>query len=252
MGKHFDNETLKEQRKSRENFLELKKMQSGEIDAGPKPSESAIVPKTFSQRIKNIWYHDKKLIIGILAAVITTAFLVVQCSMQPKYDLQVVFYTYTPVLEENTDKIETYFEKLCGDLNSDGKVKIHVINCSYENKVGGPQINNNKETRLQATVAAEANALLYITDNRSYEHFTSIFGDDFFEGDPVSFPGDFYEHCAVNDYITLPDNLTVSCRKITGTMIEKDKNSKKYFNASQSVIKQIEELNNNSLNQPSK
>ena len=40
------NEILEEQRRAREEFLELKKMQSGEMKAPPKPSEVAIVPKT--------------------------------------------------------------------------------------------------------------------------------------------------------------------------------------------------------------
>ena len=43
-------ETIKQQRKAQKDFLELKKMQSGEMDAGPKPSDVEIKPKTFLEK----------------------------------------------------------------------------------------------------------------------------------------------------------------------------------------------------------
>ena len=239
MSQHFDNETLKEQRKARNEFLELKKMESGELNPGPKPSEIAIVPNTFGEKVKNFWYHNKNVLICSVIGVIIIAVLIAQCSMKPKYDLQIVFYTYTPVLEENVKNMETYFEKYCSDVNDDGKIKVNVINCSYDNKVGGPQFNNTYETRLQATVASEANALLYITDERSYKHFTDVFGADFFEGSAIPMTDDFYKSCTVKNYINLPGNLTISLRKVSGTMVEKDKNAVKYQKASKSVISKI-------------
>ncbi len=239
MSKHFDNETLKEQRKARRDFLELKRMESGEISPGPKPSEIAIVPKTPSEKIKNFLYHNKNVLICTVIGIAVFAGLVAQCCMKPKYDLQIVFYTYTPVLEENIEKMESYFEKYCSDINGNGKVNVNIINCSYKNEVGGPQINNNSETRLQATVASEANALLYITDERSYKHFTDVFGSSFFEGSAIDMPDEFYKSCTVKDYINIPDNLTISLRKTDGAMIEKDKNTTKYLEASKELLSKI-------------
>ena len=44
------NDILEEQRRAREEFLKLKKMQQGELEAGPKPSEVAVAPKTAKEK----------------------------------------------------------------------------------------------------------------------------------------------------------------------------------------------------------
>ena len=44
MSEKDTNEILEEQRRARQEFSELKKMQNGEMAAPPKPSEVAIVP----------------------------------------------------------------------------------------------------------------------------------------------------------------------------------------------------------------
>ena len=49
------NPIIAEQRRAREEFLKLKRMQSGEIPTEPKPSEIAVKPKTFTEKLKNIW-----------------------------------------------------------------------------------------------------------------------------------------------------------------------------------------------------
>ena len=51
MAKKSVSDTIAQQRKAREEFLELKKMQHGEIQAPPKPSEMAVEPKTFSEKL---------------------------------------------------------------------------------------------------------------------------------------------------------------------------------------------------------
>ena len=90
MANNKKNDIIEEQRRARAEFLRLKKMQSGELDAGPKPSEIYEAPKTFSEKLKNIWYHDKLAIaiIGVIIALI--AFLCVQCATKTEYDISVV------------------------------------------------------------------------------------------------------------------------------------------------------------------
>jgi len=53
------NEIIEEQRRAREEFLKLKKMQQGEIEPEAQPSEAAMQPKTFSGKWQNYWYHFK-------------------------------------------------------------------------------------------------------------------------------------------------------------------------------------------------
>ena len=59
MADNKKNDIIEEQRRARAEFLRLKKMQSGEIDAGPKPSEVAIVPKTPKEKWDNFWFQYK-------------------------------------------------------------------------------------------------------------------------------------------------------------------------------------------------
>lgn len=239
MSKHLDNEVLEEQRKSREEFLKLKKMQRGEMDAGPKPSEVAIVPKTFWKKLQNIWFHDGKVIIVAVLFVALAIFLCVQCINKPKYDLQVVYYTYTYALDENVNGMEKYFNKYAKDINGDGEVNVNVINCSYTNSSAAHNIKTTYETRLQATVTAEANALLYITDADSYKHFSDVFGDKFFDGEPILLSEEFYKSASIEGYEGLPENLTISLRKTSDTMIEMDKNTDKYKKESLRILKSI-------------
>ena len=239
MSEHLDNEVLKEQRKSREEYLKLKKMQRGEMDAGPKPSEVAIVPKTPLEKLKNIWFHYSKVILVSLLFLILAVFLVAECMNKPKYDIQVVYYTYKYAIDENIQGMERYFESYAKDLNGDGEVHVNVINCSYEGKETALNIKNTNENRLQATIVAEANALLYITDEESYKHFSNVFDDEFFAYEPVLLSEEFYKQATVEDYYDLPEGLKISLRKTSDTMIEKNKNTKIYFKESSRILKEI-------------
>jgi len=55
-----ESDTLRQRRHAQQEFLRLKKMQSGELDAGPKPSEVA-APLTFTELLR---------VLGLAATVI--------------------------------------------------------------------------------------------------------------------------------------------------------------------------------------
>ena len=111
MAMNIKNEILEDQRRAREEFLNLKKMQNGEMDAGPKPSEIALTPKTFKEKRENFWFQYKWHTIGIVASVAVFIILVAQCMSVPNYDLSVVYFTYTPVIDNHTDLVAEYFEQ---------------------------------------------------------------------------------------------------------------------------------------------
>ena len=105
MAEKKTNEILEEQRRARQEFLELKKMQSGEMKAPPKPSEVAIVPKTPKEKWDNFWFQYKWYVVAIVATVAVLTVLIAQCATKTKYDLQVVYFTYTTALDEQTEGI---------------------------------------------------------------------------------------------------------------------------------------------------
>ena len=238
------NEILEEQRRAREEFLELKKMQSGEMKAPPKPSEVAIVPKTPKEKWDNFWFQYKWHVTAIVAVTVILAVLITQCATRTKYDLEVVYFTYTSALDEQTDKIAEYIEKYASDINGDGAVNVQVINCSFTDNSGNVQYKNTMLTKLQSLIAGDQNALLYITDEKSYKYLSGISdGEGIFEGEPLKFGEDFYSFTKTDNFGNLPEGLGISCRRVSDTVLENKKNVDKVYEESLSIIEKISNLN---------
>lgn len=242
MPKKKTNEIVEEQRRAREEFLELKRMQNGEMPTGPKPSEEAVLPKTFGEKLKNIWYHDKYVILGSLAAVIVIIILVAQCCSRVEADLQLVLFTYTPVSDDACDRISKFAEKYCEDINGDGKVKVQVINCSFS-ETGDMQYKYTIMQKLQATLAANDNALLYIVDDKGEKYFTESDGalSGCFDSDFIPLGQAFYSACQTGSEsnalsLPLPENLKIACRKTDAQAFKKSKNLEECVKSSKAII----------------
>ena len=235
MAKKQVSETIKQQRKARKDFLELKKMQNGEIDAGPKPSEVAIVPKTFKEKLEHLWFYHGVTIISLLLTTVVLAVLVTQCASRRKYDLKVVIYTSNYIDVENNDYISKYLAKHIDDINGDGNADIQVLNCSYTANDKDAQYEYNMTTKIQAIIAGEADALLFITDEITHEKLTNI-SEEIFDSEPVKLDKEFYKNCDKATYTRLPEGLTISCRAIEGTTLEHNKNVKTFYKESRKIM----------------
>lgn len=235
MAKKQVSETIKQQRKARNDFLELKKMQSGEVNAGPKPSEVAIVPKTFKEKLEHLWFYHGVTIITLLISAVVLAVLVAQCASKKNCDLKVVIYTSNYIDVENNDYISEYLAKHIDDINGDGTNDIQILNCSYTANGKDSQHEYTMTTKIQAIIASEANALLFITDDVTYEKLTKI-SNELFDGEPVKLSEDFYKNCDKATYTKLPEELTISCRAIEGTTLEHNKNIKIYYEESRKIM----------------
>ncbi len=234
------NETLAQQRKARADFLALKRMQQGELDAGPKPSEIATELKTPMEKLKNIWFHDKWLIIGAIAVAIVIAVCVTQCATRPKYDLSTVVYSYNILGDDDCKLIADYLSERCEDVNGDGQTLVNVVNCSYTEDSTDKQYIYTCNTKLQAILSTDASALIFITDSKSYEYLSNISEEtNLFEGEPLPLSEDFYTACESDDLFTLPAGLQISCRKVDGTVIESDKKVADYYKASKAILNKL-------------
>lgn len=232
-------ETIKQQRFAQKEFLELKKMESGEIKPEPKPSKIDSEPKTFKGKLSNIWYHFKWAIISVALAAVVISVCIAQCASRTDYDMKIVVYsesTYIP--DELNNLMAEYIEKICPDINGNGKTDIQVINCSYSDKSTDAQNQILAKTKLQTSLAAEDSAFIYITDEKGLDYLNQI-AEGVFHGESVKLDGDFYDYCNKNDLMKLPDGLYISCREIEGAAIGKSKNAKKIFDASQEVMEKI-------------
>lgn len=231
-----ESDTLRQRRIAQQEFLRLKKMQNGELDAGPKPSEVA-ASLSFSEKLKNIWYHDKLAISIIALLIVAITLLCVQCATKTVYDATVIVFTHTITGNPNCDKMGEYIKPHCPDLNNDGEINVNVINCSINPKDNSEYSYTNR-SKVQSLLATDAGALLFITDDDSYKYLMSLSKDvSLFEGEPFEFDQDFYDFCVdPNGFYDTPNNLQISCRAIKGTAISKDKNIDKYYAQAQAIL----------------
>lgn len=240
MSEKDTNEILEEQRRARREFLELKKMQSGEMAAPPKPSEVAVVPKTPKEKWDNFWFQYKWYVVAITAITVVLAVLITQCATRTKYDLEVVYFTYTAALDEQTTAAAEYIAKYTGDINGDGEVHVQVVNCSFNNKSGDTQYRYTMMTKLQAMIAGDQSAMLFITDEESYKYLLNLSdGAGLFEGEPLMLGEDFYKATETEAYGKLPEGLRISCRRVSDTVLENKKDAAKAHKTAEKTLAAI-------------
>ena len=234
------NEILEEQRRARQEFLELKKMQNGEMEAPPKPSEIAIVPKTPKEKWDNFWFQYKWYVIGIVAVTVILAVLITQCATRIKYDYKVVYFSYSAVIDEHTAKIADYLKPYAEDTNGDGEVNIQVINVSFSNKSGDSQYRYSMLTKLQALLTGDENAILYITDSESYKYLDGISeSGGLFEDEPYKFGENFYKATESEELGRLPEGLQISCRRIGDTTMESKKDAAVAYENAKKLLQKL-------------
>lgn len=237
--KKYDSDTLRQQRKAREEFLELKKIQAGETAAPPPPSAEAVLPKTFKEKSQNFWFYYRKAVFVIIFFVVAMAVIVAQCVSRVDYDLSVTLYTASPVSDADAKKMAEYFEQFCTDINGDGEVHIQVNNCSYSAD-GNVQYAQTANMKVQAIIAADYDAVLFVTDEATHEHLNSITdGEGFFETDEVLLKDDFYKFCDSDDLFPLPQDLQLSCHIISNTVMEKNKKAAACRREAMKIIQKI-------------
>ena len=243
MAEKKTNEIIAEQRRARQEFLNLKKMQQGQMYAGPKPSEEATIPKTKMEKFKHFWEYSKWYVISGIILVVLIAFLIAQCATRPSYDLKLVFFTYDVVLDEQIKPIGDYLAKYGKDIDGDGKVNIQIVNCSVSDKSNNITSRNAAYQKMQSMIVAEKNALLFILDDRSVKYFDNLENglDSMFEKNTVVLDEEFYKETKHKDFGTLPPNLTLYCRKVSGTTISDDKEVSKFYDECMNIINNLKE-----------
>lgn len=233
------NDIIEEQRRAREEFLRLKKMQNGELDAGPKPSEIALVPTTPKEKWDNFWFQYKKAVFAITALFVVLTVLIVQCATREIPDLEIVYFSYTPVLDNQTALVSEYFEGLAKDINDDGKVVVQVVNCSFQNN-NNIQYKNSVLSKLQALIAADEKALLFITDEKSIEYFKNLnTNGSIFDGEPIPLGEEFYKATESKDFGKLTAKLSISIRRVSDTLLEEKDDINKYYKESKRILNEI-------------
>lgn len=221
-----ESETISQQRKAREDFLELKKMQSGESSAPLPPIAEAILPTTFNEKLKNFWFYNRFFVLGVAFLLIVFAILFNQCVSRIDYDICVTVYTSSPIGENDLQKMAEYFEKICDDINDDGEVHVQIIDCSFSknsNTQLSIEANLEANQKLQSVLVAEYKAMLFITDDYTLDYMQSISSEESFFEDTVMLDKSFYDSCETEDLFKLPSDIKLSRRKINKTTMNDNK-----------------------------
>ena len=112
------------------------------------------------------------------------------------------------------------------DVNGDGEINIQVVNCSFNGKSGDTQYRYTMMTKLQAMIAGDQNAMLFITDEDSYKYLADLSdGDGLFDGEPFMLGEEFYKATETDSYGKLPEGLRIVCRRVSDTVLESKKGS---------------------------
>ena len=210
------------------------------MEAPPKPSEEAVMPQTAKEKASNFWFHYKWHTLGTIAFVAVLTVLIVQLVTKPKYDYEVIYFSYTQVMNEQLDAVEEYFENIGTDLDGNGEVNIQVINCSCSSDNLNSTYKNSILTKLQAIIATDKEAMIFITDKDSYKYFDNAsFKDSLFQEEPVLLSEDFYEKTTDSTFGPLVEGLQVSVRRLADTTLENGKDADMYH---QEALRVLEEL----------
>ena len=95
-------------------------------------------------------------------------------------------------------------------------------------------------TKVQALLAADKQALLFITDDESFEFLNGVDKENpLFVGEGVLLPEYIYEEVKEKTSYDLPEGLKLCYRRVSDTTLEKEKNVKKYFEQAKAIIEAI-------------
>ncbi len=213
-------ETLTQRQKAQRDLIELKKMQAGQMEPGPKPSEEAVEPKTFKEKVQNFFYHYKLAVIAGVFAAVVLGVLIGNLVTRVNYDAKVVVFSYDAGYNLYSTTIADYFEELYEDVNGNGEVDVAVIECSVSPN-DAPDFRTAKLTKLNTMLTVDADTLLFLMDEESIKHFTDNLDVELFNEENIVHLGDdFYKAIAIEDSGVPETKLFVAMREVEGTAIE--------------------------------
>lgn len=233
-------ETLKQREKAQKDLLELKRMQAGLLDPGPKPSEEAVAPATFKEKKDNFFYHYKFVVLMVAFIAVIGVILIYDLVTKVHYDAKVVVYSYDTVYSLYNEKIAEYFEQFYSDVNGNGAVEIAAVDCSIDpNSVS--EVQDAKMMQLQAILASETDTLIYLLDEESMVYFENALEDMtlFKKEDMVELGEDFYKFIETEGFILPETKLYAAIRAVDGTLFEGK--AEESVTAAQEVMQRLRE-----------
>lgn len=213
--------------------------------------ENKVSPKGFRAWCENYWYHYKWHTIVSLVLIIAVAVCTVQCSTRPKYDYQLVLAVGSA--EMAPSQINALTEQIAAlgtDQNGDGVVKVNLVDCTYNETKSSYSVVTAKRQKLQSIFMNQSDTLIFICDKACYDWLDTIREGGFMEDLGLSEEDGryfsltdtkLYKAAKAETYekLTWPEDLRISRRKVSGMLIEKNKDVEKYIEKADTLLSAI-------------
>lgn len=167
--------------------IELMKLKNGVIEQSDdlKEEHDQIPDLHGIEKLKNIWYHFKWLIIFIVFIIVACAYIMYNTLSRTNPDLTVLMLANNG-LQYRQEELEQFFEQYTEDINGDGEVSVSVVIAPLDNE-SKDQVYIANQSKVSGMIQA-GDAMIMITDSNTDEAIKEIFKTDLSE----DFPGNKY------------------------------------------------------------
>ena len=117
---------------------------------------------TLAEKAGNFWYHYKWTVLVVGALVLIASFLFYQVLTNKKYDVTLVFCTYSYYEDSAPKSLSDAFEKVMSDADGDGEVRVAVFNAHYQKpdeQTGTVRYEMAAQSRVMAELADGENCI---------------------------------------------------------------------------------------------
>jgi hypothetical protein len=210
--------------------------------------DSVAIPqeRTKWKKFTDYIYWNKWWLGLVTFAVLLAAFLVIQLITRERPDMIVLLITDDTQLQNNTTKIEEFFENYIDDFNGNGKTEVTVYNLPMNEQEVINDYTRGNATGL-STQLQMGEAVLIITDDDANEYIDSDnilvnLEDQFPDDENVKGTGfylsdtDFLKDLGLDG--TLDSDICISIREVKDSYSFKKKMQKK-FNQAYPVLEKI-------------
>lgn len=136
------------------------------MDKQAKKAREQMKNLSFQEKCANFWYYHKVHIFLGALVLLLVLYTAVECSRQVDYDLQISYYSATPIYDEATGVLSEELKANVDDINLNGSTDIFIASC-YANPADASEQTQATMMKLSAELAAGENNA-YIIDEVYY------------------------------------------------------------------------------------
>lgn len=149
------------------------------MDKQAKEAKGQMKQLSFKEKWSNFWYYYKVHVFAALAAIFLISFTVVECVNKIDYDLEISYYSSSPISDEATNKLTEVLKEKVDDINSNNQTDVFIASC-YADPESLDEQTQATLIKLSAEIAA-GETMLYLVDDVYYERLSLDAYDGAFE-----------------------------------------------------------------------